>query len=141
MSDRYYSSPTLRLRIGKSRLRTTLYAVLCLVVIVALGLLYVGSYGVLVVVLSLPVAILLWHLKNDRMVGLELSWRQGIWALERDGVQRAIATGKRSMSTPWVTCLAVTDLSGCPAGYLWIFADSASSQQLRRLRVRLTLQH
>ncbi len=141
MSTRYCSSPTLHLRIGKSRLRTTLYATLCLVVAVALWLLYVRGYGSLVLVLSVLVTTLLWHLRKDPMAGLELRWRQGTWTLERDGVQQVITLGKRSISTPWVIYLAITDLSVGRSGHLWLYVDSASGQQLRGLRARLTLQH
>lgn len=141
MSARYSSSPTLHLRIGSSRLRTALYAALCLVVTVALWLLYAQGYGVFVLVLSPPATTLLWRLRKDPTEDLELRWRQGTWTLERNGVQRAIALGKRSISTPWVIYLATTDLSVGRRGHLWLYADSVPSQQIRGLRVRLTLQH
>jgi hypothetical protein len=121
-------------------MRTTLYAVLCLVIVVALWLFYARGYGILVYVLSLPVTTVLWCLRKDPTEGLELIWRQGVWTLERDGVQRVVALGKRSISTPWVIYLAVTDLSVDRGCHLWLYADSSPGQQLRCLRARLTLE-
>ena len=140
MSVRYCSSSTLHLKIGKSRLRSRLYAAFCLVVAVALWLLYARGYGYLLFVLSLPVTVLLWKLRKDPMEGLELSWRQGVWTLERDGVQQLITLGRRSISTPWVIYLAAIDLSVDRGSHLWLYADSFPGQQLRCLRARLTLE-
>ena len=140
MSARYYSSPALHLKIGKSPLRSTLYKALCLIIVIGLWLLYARGYGLLVLVLSLPVATVLWRLKKDPMQGLELRWRQGGWTLEREGVLQLIALGKRGICTPWVICLAVTDLTVGRSCRLWLYADSVPGEQLRGLRARLTLE-
>jgi hypothetical protein len=126
LSARYSSSPALHLRIGESRLRSTLYYALCLACVYALWLVFTRGYVVLVVLL-IP------------LVAVELCWRQGRWTLERAGVHRVIVPTRRSTATPWVIYLAFSDLSAGRGGYLWLYADSASKDQLRRLRVRLTL--
>ncbi len=139
MSARYSSSPALHLRIGESRLRAVLHGALCLVCVYALWLLYARGYVVVVVLLALLVTYLLWRLRRDPLVGVELRWRQGLWTLEHAGVQRVILPTRRSTATPWVIYLAFSDLPAGPGGHLWLYVDCACSQQLRRLRVRLTL--
>jgi hypothetical protein len=139
LSARYSNSPALHLRIGESRLRTTLYYALCLICVYAVWLLYTRGYAVLVVLLILLLTGLLWLLRRDPVVAVELRWRQGIWTLEHAGVRRVIVPTRRSTATPWVIYLAFSDLSAGRGGHLWLYADCASSDQLRRLRVRLTL--
>ncbi len=139
MSARYSTSPTLHLRIGESRLRAALYGGLCGVCVSALWLLYVRGYALLVVLCALWVTYLLWHLRRDPLVDAQLRWRQGIWTLEYAGVQRIIVPGRRSTATPWVIYLAYTEQPAGCCGHLWLYIDSASAAQLRRLRVRLTL--
>jgi hypothetical protein len=140
LSVRYSASPALHLRIGKSRLRAALYSALCPVCIFALGLMYARGYVVLVALLTLLVTNLLWRLRRDPMVGVELRWREGLWTLERAGVRRVIFPTRRSTATPWVIYLAFSDLPAGPGGHLWLYVDCASRAQLRRLRVRLTLE-
>ncbi|HEY6131439.1 MAG TPA: protein YgfX [Halioglobus sp.] len=141
MSARYSTSPALELKIGKSRLRALLYAASCLVNIYTLWLLSVRGHIPLAVLLMFPVTCLLWRLRRDPMEGLELRWQRGTWTLEHAGVRRVIAPTARSAVTPWVIYLPFSDLSAGSRGYLWLFVDSLSTVQLRRLRVRLTLQH
>jgi len=139
LSARYSSSPALHLKIGESRLRAVLHGTLCLVCIYALWLLYARGYLFIVVLLALLVTYLLARLRCDPLVGVELRWRQGLWTLEHAGVQRVILPTKRSTTTPWVIYLAFSDLQAGSGGHLWLYVDSACSQELRRLRVRLTL--
>jgi len=139
LSTRYSSSPALHLRIGESRLRALLHGALCLVCTYALWLLCARGYVFIVVLLGLLVTYLLWRLRCDPLVGAELRWRQGLWTLEHAGVQRVILPTRRSTITPWVIYLAFCDLQAGPGGHLWLYVDCACSQQLRRLRVRLTL--
>jgi hypothetical protein len=96
LSARYSNSPALHLRIGESRLRAALYSAFCLVCVHALWLLNVRGYIVLVALLTLLVASLLWQLRRDPLVGVELRWCQGLWTLERAGVRRVIVPTKRS---------------------------------------------
>jgi hypothetical protein len=139
LSVRYSNSPALHLRIGESQLRGTLHRAFCLVCYYALWLIFVRGYTILVVLLTLLVTSLLWHLRRDRFVAVELRWQQGLWTLERAGEQRHIVLTKRSTATPWVIYLGFSDVSAGCCGHLWLFADCSSSEQLRRLRVRLTL--
>ena len=139
MSARYFNSPALHLRIGESRLRTALYYTLCLVCTYALFLLYARGYVVIVLLFALSTSFLLWRLRSDSLVGAELCWCQGVWTLEQAGVRRVIIPTSRSTITPWVIYLAFRELPTGPTDQLWLYADSACSQQLRRLRVRLTV--
>ena len=140
MSARYSSSPALHLRIGKSRLRALFYSVLCVVCVYALWLLYARGYPVVVLLFAPLVTYLVWGLRRDPMVGAELRWSQGQWTLEQAGVRRVIVPGKRSTATPWVIYMAFTAQPVSPIGRLWLFVDCAAAAQLRRLRVRLTLE-
>ena len=139
MSARYANSPALHLRIGESRLRAALCGALCLVCVYALWLLYARGYAFAVVPLALLVTSLLWRLCRDPTVGIELRWRHGLWTLEHAGVRRFISPTRRSTAMPWVIYLAFTDQTMGPGGHLWLYADCTSRAQLRRLRVRLTL--
>ncbi len=139
MSARYVNSPSLHLKIGKSRLRAALYCALCLVCSCALWLLFARGYVVIVLLLAVLASFLLWRLRNDPLVGAELRWCQGVWTLEHEGIQRVILPTSRSTMTPWVIYLAFRELPASGADQLWLYADGACSQQLRRLRVRLTV--
>jgi hypothetical protein len=140
LSAKYFSSPTLHLRIGKSRLGLSLYIGLTVVVVAALWLLHERGYGHLALILSVLAVTLLWSLSKDSMEGLALSWHQGGWTLERDGVRRSVALGPRCVSTSWVIYLPVIDLSMGRVEHLWLYTDSIPREHLRRLRVRLTLE-
>jgi hypothetical protein len=139
LSARYSNSPALHLRLGESRLRAALHRVLCLVCVYALWLIYARGYVVIVVLLAVVVTGLLWRLRCDPLEGVELRWHRGLWTLEHAGVQRVILPTRRSTITPWVIYLAFSDLPAGPGGHMWLYVDCACSQQLRRLRVRLTL--
>ena len=141
MSARYSTSPALILRIGRSRLRAALYGAFCLVTVYALWLLCDRGYVALAALLALPVAGLLWHLRRDPMEGAELRWRRGLWTLETAGTPRVLSPTGRCAVTPWVIYLSFTDLPAGAGGRMWLFPDSAPHQQLRQLRVRLTLQY
>jgi hypothetical protein len=139
LSARYSSSPALRLRIGNSRLRSVLYGALCLVTAYALWELQARAEAFVCALLVPLAASLLWRMRRDPMVGVELCWRRGVWTLEQSGVQRVIIPTRRSTATPWVIYLAYTDPLAGGAGHCWLYADCACAQQLRRLRVRLTV--
>jgi len=139
LSARYSNSPALRLQAGKSPLRAALCGGLCLLGVYALWGVYTRGYPWLAMLLAPGVTGLLWRLGRDPVAGVELCWHRGVWTLERGGVRRPIAVTRRSTATPWVICLAFSDLSGASGGHLWIYSDSVSGEQWRRLRVRLTL--
>jgi hypothetical protein len=73
------------------------------------------------------------------MVGAKLCWRRGIWTIEQGNVAKEILPTGRSAVTPWLIYLAFTYLPHGADGHIWLYADSACANQLRRLRVRLTL--
>ena len=141
MSARYSSSPALRLTIGRSRLRSALYGGLCLAVLAAVTEIYGRGYPALCLPVLLLVTPLLWRLRRDSLVGTELCWQQGLWTLERGQQRRSIALSRRCTATPWVIYLAFNEVPAGPGGHCWLYADCASRQQLRRLRVRLSLLH
>jgi len=76
--------------------------------------------------------------RRQPLAGAELVWQQGQWSLQADG-ERQLIDLQRGHCLPWVTYLAWRDQVG-GRGSLFLFSDSASHQQLRRLRVRLRLQ-
>lgn len=140
MSAKYSTSPALRLIVGNSSVRCYLYAVLCLCGAAALYLLYARGYPLLCSVLLPPVVCLLLRLRRDPMVGSIVQWRQGIWTMERAQAVHVVRVLPQSACLPWVIYLAWRELPGGKRGDLWLFPDSASAEQLRRLRVRLSLQ-
>ncbi|MDG2047670.1 MAG: hypothetical protein P8J79_10685 [Halioglobus sp.] len=82
---------------------------------------------------------LLWLLRRNPMLGAELCWRKGRWTLKRNGILREIFPSRRSTMLPSLIYIAFTDKAGDSAGHIWLYGDSVSHNQLRRLRVRLTL--
>jgi hypothetical protein len=73
------------------------------------------------------------------MVGAQLCWRQGQWTLRQGTQQRVIVLTRRSTALPWVVYLAFSEPATAGGGEFWLYADCASAEQLRRLRVRLAL--
>ena len=73
------------------------------------------------------------------MRGASLCWREGRWTLERDGVIREISPTRRSTVLPWLVYIAFADTAEGSEGHIWLYGDSVPQDQLRRLRVRLTL--
>ena len=139
MSARYSSSPVLRLQIGKSRLRAALHAALCCAAVYALWSIGTRGYPLLALLLTPLSVVQLWRLRHDRMIGTELCWRQGCWLLQQGTRQQVIEPTARSIATRWVVYLAFRDVRSGRAGQLWLYADSTSTAQLRRLRVRVAL--
>lgn len=139
MSDRYLSSPTLRLRIGSSRLRTSLFWLLCMMTCCTLWAICERGYAVLALLLSPPAAGLLWRLRRDAAEGSQVCWRAGVWTLEQYGVRRVISPLARCTVTPWLVYLVFADLAAGSVGRLWLYVDSAPREPMRQLRVRLTL--
>ena len=140
MSARYSTSPSLHLTTGKSRIRDLLFGALCLCTLYALFLLYARGYAVPVFLFLPLVVLLLWHLRGAAMPAVEVCWRQGVWTVTRGGRSRVVRISGRSTCLPWVIYLAWSELPAGRAGFVWLFADSAQRQQLRRLRGRLSLE-
>ncbi|TGD74655.1 hypothetical protein E4634_05495 [Mangrovimicrobium sediminis] len=140
MSKRFSTSPALNLRIADSPSRRR-----WLLLFGLLGAVHLGGIAWTLEspwpLLALPVFFTyLWQTLRDPLVGVELRWRAGRWSLgscdDGDGIEM---TPERWHLLPWVTYLAWRDGAGA-RGQAWLFADSASAQALRRLRVRLALQ-
>jgi len=113
---------------------------LCLCVAYCLYRLHLRGYSLLALSL-LPVAGLgCWRLALEPMSGATLCWQRGQWLIERGSSSVAIAIHRGSSSLPWLIYLAWTELPTGRKGKLWLFADSASAGELRRLRVRLKLE-
>lgn len=140
MSAKFSTSPALRLTIGKSRIRTFLHRALCCCVLLALSLAYLQSYLTLALLLSPFAALLLWLLSHDSGVASIVCWQDGMWMVERNGHAQIVSISQRSTGLPWVIYLAWQKLPAGRRESVWLFADSAPAQQLRRLRVRLSLQ-
>ena len=73
------------------------------------------------------------------MVGRVLHWRSGCWSIEHHGVETLVDLHPSSRVSPLGIYLRWSSEGG-NREYAWLFADSAPSDQLRRLRVRLALE-
>ncbi|MCB1687298.1 MAG: hypothetical protein KDI33_02375 [Halioglobus sp.] len=82
---------------------------------------------------------LLWRLRQCAMEGAILCYRQGEWTLLQGDTRRQIDLTQRSTSTLWVIYLAFRELPSRRTGQIWLFKDSSSAEELRRLRVRVAL--
>ena len=139
MSARYSTSPALILPIARSRLRARLYALLGICLVASVLLIVARGHSGLALVLLVPGA---WcyvgGFRGDTVAAL--SWREGRWALHGAGGSVPIEVLPGSCCPPWGVCLRWAEVSGGRRGVLWVFADSAPPDALRRLRVRLSLQ-
>jgi hypothetical protein len=140
LSAKYASSSALQLRISKSRIRTFLHCTLCCCVILALLLVYFQGYRFLALLLSPPAALLLCRLRRDTGAAAVVRWQQGVWTVERNGYTQVVSMSPSSTGLPWVIYLAWRKFPVGGRESVWLFSDCAPTQQLRRLRVRLTLQ-
>ena len=139
MSVKYSNSPALRLRVASSLICRGLQLACVLCLLCALYLLFNRGYPLL----ALGLAPLLYVLARHfiRGPGVEqLCWCQGNWEIERAGVRQPVAVCASSTCLSWVIYFAWRELPSGRRGALWLFADSAPGEQLRRLRVRLALQ-
>lgn len=140
MSARYYGSPTLRLRIGKSRLRARLLLAFSLLVVTALWALAQRGYPGLACLMGPPLAIVLWALRAYRDEGVEFGWWQGSWYLLRAGKAIRVEPARRAIVTPWLMRLLLQGAAGSRPVAVLVFVDSVPARDWRRLRARLTLQ-
>lgn len=137
MSARYSTSPTLHLTIADSSRYRYCQWLGCLTMMLAV--INVACRGYPFFWLLLPLLPIACYLnRRQPLAGAELGWQQGQWSLQADG-ERQLIDLQRGHCLPWVTYLAWRDQVG-GRGSLFLFSDSASHQQLRRLRVRLRLQ-
>ncbi|MCB1675404.1 MAG: hypothetical protein KDI01_03895 [Halioglobus sp.] len=140
MSARFSSSPALRLHIGNSRIRSAAFGALALGSGAALYLIRARGYPVLAGSLLAPVLAVLWYLRQERWRGAQISWHRGVWQLQAGGRREAIVMSPRSGGFPGLLYLAWREAGSNRRGSVWLFADSAPAEELRRLRVRLLLE-
>jgi hypothetical protein len=139
LSARYSTSPSLNLRIGRSRLRGLLYLLLALCLGASLVLLGRQGYPLLALSLLAPAGCcFIAQLRRDGVTALE--WGAGQWTLRRGSERIPIRILPGSSCLPWVIYLGWASLVDQRRGSLWLFADSAPAADLRRLRVRLSRQ-
>ena len=139
MSARYSSSPSLRLVIARSRIYRIAHGGLCLLAVFSLYRLSQRGYPVLALLLAPAVGVCCWQLARQRFVGSVVCWSQGQWSIHTGGDCLPVML-KRSSCLPWVIYLAWFYAPGKSRGSVFLFSDSAPVQDLRRLRVRLTLE-
>ena len=139
MSARYSTSPTLHLRIGESKILKYLRLALLLAVLCSLFLVYLDGYPLLVLGLSPFVLWLGWQFRTQPFCGALLCCHEGHWSLDCGGGAQPVKLDQRGVCLPWVIYLPLRGIERRRQG-LWLFADSASQQDLRLLRVRLALE-
>ena len=138
MSAKYSTSPTLHLAIADSPSYRRGQWLFHLLLGLAAFDLATGGYPLFWVLLPLlPISCYL--CRRQPQVGSLLVWNRGRWLLRCAGVEYPIEL-RRGHCLPWFTFVGWRYLDG-RHGVLLLFSDSASGRELRRLRVRLRLQH
>ncbi len=140
MSARYSPSPELRLRIGESRLRRRLVALLLLCQLVSLACLYRAGHCYPALLSAAGILPVLPRLLRDTARGTQLRWRRGEWALARGGALSPVELLPATRALPWGIHLAWRDPATGRRASCWLFADSLAPAELGRLRCRLALQ-
>jgi hypothetical protein len=82
----------------------------------------------------------LWSLRREPLRGATLQWQRGCWTLGTGHIRRPVHILPASAALRWVILVSWEELPAGHRGRLWLFADSAPADALRRLRVRLTLE-
>ena len=140
MSARYSTSPSLRLTVGRSLIYRVLQVLVCLLTLCALFRLAQRGYPLLALLLLPPVC-LCWHtLAKQKFAGAVISWHGGEWLLTQGNSSRAIEIVPGSLCLLPVIYLVWIDNASQRRESVFLFGDSAPAQQLRHLRVRLTLE-
>jgi membrane-bound toxin of toxin-antitoxin system len=139
LSARYSSSPTLRLPIAESRICALWQGAFIISLALALVQLALRGYPWLAATLMLIICCLVPALCRQAMTGQVVHWRQGNWYLERGGVETLIRLHSSCRASPLGIYLCWCNEGGARES-VWLFADSAPPEQLRRLRVRLALE-
>jgi hypothetical protein len=114
---------------------------LCGSVVYTLVLLYLKGYFLLASLLAPLTVLLLWKSRREAYSGVVLCGHQGEWSINQGDERTPIRIGARSSTLPWVIYLALREFPEGRCGHLWLFSDSADEEQLRQLRVQLSLQH
>jgi len=138
LSARYSTSPALHLRIAESRIQRYLCALYLLIYVLGLAWVWYVCRTAWVLGALLVVLATAFRYRRQALAGSSIGWRAGQWWHESDCGREAIFP-IRWHCLPWVTFLAWRDGAGRSIS-LWLFADSADREMLRRLRVRLALE-
>ena len=105
----------------------------------AIYLLWQQGYSWLASIILPLVVWLTWAQWRDRLQDAVLCWDRGEWSLQYLQQKQVIEVLPGSTCLPWVIYLAGRDVSSGRRWQSWIFSDCADRENLRRLRVRLTL--
>ncbi len=94
----------------------------------------------LMFMLSPLAALCCWRMARQPLAGGLLCWQRGQWAVARGAEYTPVTLRRSSTGLPWVIYLAWDSMTGSSRGWALLFPDSVAQSDLRRLRVRLTLQ-
>ncbi len=138
MSEKYSTSPILRLRIGESATLRLLVFAFCLLLATALAQLACTQHALLAATCTAALLAMQVCTRQRSLHGAVLCWQAGRWTLE-EGVVSSELEVQRAHCLPWLTYLQWRETGG-RVGRVWLFLDAAELHQLRRLRVRLLLE-
>ncbi|MBE9538337.1 MAG: hypothetical protein IMF06_04595 [Proteobacteria bacterium] len=140
MLNRYSSSPSRSLRVKPSRRRIYFIIVLGAALALANYLLYVQGYPLLSAQLTLVSIVLLWWATADPMAGSTLKWEGGEWYIRHRGRQTSVVLLPGAVRLPWLVYAAFRETHAKQRWAFLLFSDSATVEQMRRLRCRLILE-
>ena len=140
MSIKYSHSPSLRLAIARSRTWCLLHRVLCLLVMFGLYRVAERGYPGLLLLLLPLAAVCCWQLARQPLAGSVLCWQRGQWFIGRGAAFTPVTLQRSSTCLSRVIYLAWLTPADSSRGRALLFPDSVPGGELRRLRVRLTLQ-
>ena len=140
MSARYSNSPALRLEIARSRIYCSLHFVFSLLTIVSLYRIGERGYPVLTLLLLPMAALCCWQTARQTLAGGLVRWERDHWYIGGGKEPGTVTLERSSTCLPWVIYLAWVDPARPTRGSALLFPDSVPANDLRRLRLRLTLQ-
>ena len=111
-----------------------------LVTLVLVALTATATVALLALMLLPPVILCCWRLARQRHAGACINWQRGEWTLERGAGSRGISVSRASTCLPWVVYLAWIEAASARRGSVFLWPDCAPREQLRGLRVRITLE-
>ncbi|MCR9104022.1 MAG: hypothetical protein NXI15_01915 [Gammaproteobacteria bacterium] len=133
------SLPTLRLRIAKSRIRWLLWLALCAACLAAIALLFVRGHFALAVGAGVFYSYRLAALGRAERCGLSLVWQDANVAIGSPAAEKPQRCVYANTTLPWAVYLELVAQSDTTKTALWVFSDSLSPRDFRRLRVRTRL--
>lgn len=139
MLNKYSSSPEVRLTVRQSLYRRAALILFGMATAAALVQLFAQGYIVLASFV-MPLAFgILYREWADPMAGAVISWREGQWSVGREGVDISTVLQPGAVHLSQLVYLCLRGEGVTNRWYFFLFSDSADQEQLRRLRVRLTL--